>query len=257
MEVTTENTVPDTSTPIIDTDLETTPSPEEDTEMADAGSKCTCPSCTGMAQPQQPEKKPRKKRYSPPQPDANTFRTQQEFLGSIEAIPIDSVDENSRKCPICWKPFGEAADPGFDNTEEPVKLRCDHVFGDKCLRQTFALPGTSTVDIRPITFLPKSRGTALGQKLCTYAENHREKPQDDILIFSKMLEESYLPEKGSQIFGDYWWPVIRQLQSGTHDLGGVTLLDNAVILDKKPPKTREQQNKGKKLVKTPGGYEVR
>ena len=223
--------------------------------MPDAGPKCICPSCTGTA-PSQSGKKQRKKRYAPPQPDANTFTTQQEFLDSITPISIESVDENSRKCPICWKPFGEVADPGFDNTEEPVRLRCDHVFGDKCLRHTFALPGTSTVDIRPLTLTPKSRGDGLGQKLRKYAVSEKGKDLVDVEIFSKMLKESYRPEKGSQIFGDYWWPVVRQLQNGTQDLSGITLLDNAVILDRKPSKSRDYETKGKKLIKTPGGYEV-
>jgi hypothetical protein len=258
MDLATKQVLPDTSsTPGADiTDAETAlPSDAEEAEMPDAGPMCTCSSCTGKA-PSQSGKKQKKKRYAPPQPDANTFTTQQEFLDSIMPISIESVDENSRKCPICWKPFGEAADPGFDNTEQPVRLRCDHVFGDKCLRHTFALPGTSTVDIRPLTLTPKSRGDGLGQKLRKYAESEKGSDLFDAEIFSKMLKESYRPEKGSQIFGDYWWPVVRQLQHGTQDLSGITLLDNAVILDRKPSKSRDRETKGKKLVKTPGGYEV-
>jgi hypothetical protein len=203
-------------------------------------------------------KKKKKTRYLPPQPDARTFQTQQEFLDSLTPIAIGSVDPNNRKCPICWKPFGEAADPGFDNTEEPVRLRCDHVFGNKCLIHTYALPGTSAVEIRPLTFSPKSRGTALGQKLHVYAEGYNVDSTSTTKteIFSKMVEESYRPEKGAQVFGDHWWPVIRQLQSGTHDLGGITLLDNAIILDRKRTKTNSSEYTGKKLIKTPGGYDV-
>jgi hypothetical protein len=60
-----------------------------------------------------------KARYAPPQPDADTFATQQAFLDYLIPVPIESVDEGSKKCPICWKPYGEAADPGFDNSEQP------------------------------------------------------------------------------------------------------------------------------------------
>jgi hypothetical protein len=234
-----------------------TSAPEaNDSEMPDA----TSPQAhtTTVQQISQLKKKKKQKRYSPPQPDANTFRTQQEFLGSLNTIPIETVDPNSRKCPVCWKPFGEAADPGFDNSEEPVRLRCDHVFGNKCLNNTYALQGTSNVKIRPLSFYSKSKGSALGRKLHTYAKSNNmvSTSKSKTETFSGMVEESFQPERGTQIFGDHWWPVIRQLQSGTHDLAGVTLLDNAVILDRKQAKPKGPEISSKKLIETPGGYEV-
>jgi hypothetical protein len=241
----------------------TLPPDANDSEMPDATPPAQSTlsgvhDATMEQQSSQLKKKKQKKRYLPPQPDARTFRTQQDFLDSLAPISIESVDPNSRKCPICWKPFGEAADPGFDNSEEPVRLRCNHVFGNKCLNHTYTLPGTSIIDVRPLTFFPGSKGTALGRKLHVYAEsnNVNSTSKSKAEICSKMVEESYLPEKGTQVFGDHWWPVIRQLQSGTHDLGGVTLLDNAIILDRKPTKPKGPENTGKKLMKTPGGYDV-
>ncbi|RYN16683.1 hypothetical protein AA0112_g12403 [Alternaria arborescens] len=135
------------------------------------GPQCPCPSCTisavelnlGSIPSAFPSKSDKKARYAPPQPDTDTFATQQAFLDYLMPVPIESVDEDSKKCPICWKPYGEAADPGFDNSEQPVCLKCRHTFGNKCMLATFAVPGTSTITLEPLAFGPASRGCQLGR----------------------------------------------------------------------------------------------
>ncbi|CAN9319449.1 unnamed protein product [Alternaria alternata] len=135
------------------------------------GSQCPCPSCTISAGIELnlasipsgwSSNKDKRARYAPPQPDADTFATQQAFLNHLMPVPIESVDEDSKKCAICWKPYGEAADPGFDNSEQPVRLKCKHTFGDKCMLATFAVPGTSTITLETLAFGPGSRGYQLG-----------------------------------------------------------------------------------------------
>jgi hypothetical protein len=87
--------------------------------------------------PVQPKQK-LKKRYVPPQPDKNTFASQQEFLDSLDqsVVPISSLQSNNLKCPHCWKIYGES-DPDTDNAERPLKFRCGHVFGDACMKELF------------------------------------------------------------------------------------------------------------------------
>jgi len=171
-----------------------------------------------------------KKQYKPPQADKNTFRTQEEFLSSLTPIPIETVDQINRKCPTCWKPYGEAADLGFDNSEQPVQLRCKHIFGDKCLKVTFALPKTTTLELRQLTFTPGSKGHTLGYNLHKYAEKQDKGPSEEA-HFLQMLEDSYVPQAGRKFFGDYWWAVLEEIQRTMHNTSGIILLDNAVILD--------------------------
>ena len=103
-------------------------------------------------------------------------------------VPIESVDEDSKKCPICWKPYGEAADPGFDNSEQPVRLECRHTFGNKCMLATFAIPGTSIITLEPLAFGPGSRGYQLGQRLHSYLRESRAlETDDDAVAFTEML----------------------------------------------------------------------
>jgi len=176
-----------------------------------------------------------KKHYKPPQADKNTFRTQEEFLSSLTPIPIETVDQINRKCPTCWKPYGEAADPGFENSEQPVQLRCKHIFGDKCLKITFALPKTTTLELRQLTFTTGSKGHTLGYNLHTYAEKQEKGPSEEA-HFLQMLEDSHVPQAGRKFFGDYWWAVLEEIQRTMQNTSGIKLLDNAVILDHDSPK---------------------
>ncbi|KAF1842279.1 uncharacterized protein K460DRAFT_398304 [Cucurbitaria berberidis CBS 394.84] len=202
-------------------------------DAADNHDVCDEPA-TSESPPKKPKlKKKKKKRYVPPRPDSDTFSTQQDFLDSLVPIAIEEVAENARKCPICWKIYGEAADPGFDNTEQPVKLRCNHTFGDKCLATTFGTVDASKAALRPLSFTPTSRGTALGLKLRAFVELHSKNSTGDVNTFVRMLEESYKPGKGGELFGEYWFPVIQELQHTGRRINDVTFLENATVLDTK------------------------
>ncbi|CAN9283109.1 unnamed protein product [Alternaria alternata] len=174
------------------------------------GSQCPCPSCTvagiesnlASIPSAWPSNSDKRVHYTPPQPDADTFATQQAFLDYLMPVPIESVDEDSKKCPICWKPYGEAADPGFDNSEQPVRLTCRHTFGNKCMLATFAVPGTSTITLEPLAFGQGSKGYQLGR---------------------------------------HWSSVFQELRRRTEKISGcrkIILLENAIILDSNRLDTR-------------------
>ncbi|CAN9171051.1 unnamed protein product [Alternaria alternata] len=172
------------------------------------GSQCPCPSCItagielnlASIPSAWPSNSDKKARYAPPQPDADTFATQQAFLDSLMPAPIESVDDDSKKCPICWKPYGEAADPGFDNSEQPVRLKCRHTFGNKCMLATFAVPGTSTITLEPLAFGPGSRGYQLGQRLHSYLRESRAlETNGNAVAFTEMLHTRR--ESLTELFG--------------------------------------------------------
>ena len=172
------------------------------------GSQCPCPSCTvagiesnlASIPSAWPSNSDEKARYAPPQPDADTFATQQAFLDNLMPVPIESVEEDSKKCPVCWKPYGEAADPGFDNSEQPVRLKCRHTFGNKCMLATFAVPGTLIVTLEPLAFGPGSRGYELGQRLHFYLREPRAlETDDDAVAFTEMLHTRR--ESLTELFG--------------------------------------------------------
>lgn len=204
---------------------------------------CECDSCNGLQSPPPPPSsanpKKKTKRYVPPQPDVNTFPSQEAFLESLSPIAIEQVDANSLKCPLCWKLYGEAPDPGFDNTEAPVALRCHHVFGDKCLKNTFGTPENSRTSLRPL-LVTDARGKALGERLHAFATSaHGEETENYTRVFSKMMEDSYAPRQGEELFGKYWWPIIRHLQQVGRNMYNVTFLNNAIIMDYPPMKLQK------------------
>jgi hypothetical protein len=184
-----------------------------------------------------PLPQPKKKRYIPPKANSNTFATRKGFLESLKPIELHEVDEDKRKCPICWKQFGEDPDPGFDNSELPVKLRCNHIFGHKCLASVFDLPETTTLALEPLSFVPGKRGYLLRQKLVAYHLKHGStyKLRD---MFPKMLEDSLDDdEDGRDIFGNYWFSIIQDITDGHGaedqygDMTGITLMENAIVMD--------------------------
>ncbi|KAF2845318.1 hypothetical protein T440DRAFT_472726, partial [Plenodomus tracheiphilus IPT5] len=209
---------------------------------------CGCASCIAhhMAPVQHLENgKKKQKRYVAPLPDDNTFATQQDFLDSLSPIAVDHVESNNLKCPICWKTYGEAPDPGFDNSELPVKLRCHHVFGQKCLANTFAIPKENKVELRRLSFSLGSRGAALGHRLHTYATQHRidlegnsGSQHSTAETFSKMMQEAFLPKRGRDIFGEFWWPILQYVRNAISQTGrGIRFMENAVVLDSIPPQS--------------------
>jgi hypothetical protein len=187
------------------------------------------------------------KKYTPPKADARTFPTQQAFLESLRPISIDDVSEDKRKCPICWKPFGEEADPGFDNSESPVKLRCNHVFGHKCLATIFAIQEHHRVSLQPISFEDCTRGLLLGARLHVYAAKHGPNFRDDIETFQSMVLEAEQRDSepsGEELFGEYWWCVLQEVfkQRDNPSLTNITFMENAVILDYQLPKPEDDLN---------------
>lgn len=178
----------------------------------------------------------KKKPYRPPRPDANTFSTQHEFLESLTPVPADSVGEKDRKCAHCWKRFGEA-DPGLDNAEEPVRFRCGHVFGERCMKELFCPPEAVRIDMLPLSFAPGSRGAELGRRLSAYVDQcgvdkgalliggKREKD------FTRLLNEVQNANRGYEILGKEWYPRVHQAMHPNLNLHDVHLLENAVIFD--------------------------
>ncbi|KAH8710203.1 hypothetical protein GQ44DRAFT_714546 [Phaeosphaeriaceae sp. PMI808] len=184
--------------------------------------------------PQQPhfDFHPQKRIYTPPKADSNTFPSQKAFIDSLQTIPIDEVDELNRKCPICWKPFGEEPDLGFDNSELPVRLRCNHVFGNKCLAATFG--NSSQITLKPLSFEAGSKGQLLGRKLHTYSLKNGADSMDRLKMFEKMLEDTMEPKKGAELFGKHWWQLIQDLQCGGRHTRDITFMENAMIVDLGP-----------------------
>lgn len=100
----------------------------------------------------------------------DSTKTQKEFLDSLQPIPIESVDENGRRCPYCWRSYGEKT-PGQDDAEQPVKLACNHVFGEQCMRSLFAIKDPVHIAIVPFSFAPGTKGADLAARLCSYVGN--------------------------------------------------------------------------------------
>jgi hypothetical protein len=204
-----------------------------DDEMTDAEEQ-DWPNTAPLTQPQEvPPMQAKGKRYIPPRPNANTFATQQEFLESLQPIELEQVDEDKRKCPICWKKFGEDPDPGFDNSELPVKLRCNHCFGHKCLASLFRLPETSRLALEPFSSVPGKRGYLLGEKLLTYRLKHESDVRNDVEIFQDMIKKAADRKVGLELFGRYWVSIIQDITSSSGQYGymtGLTIMENAVLM---------------------------
>ncbi|KAF1914030.1 hypothetical protein BDU57DRAFT_521184 [Ampelomyces quisqualis] len=189
--------------------------------------------------PVQAQSQTKTKRYTPPKADSQTFKTQQAFLDSLRPMAIKDVDENKRKCPICWKHFGEAPDPGFDNSELPVQLRCNHIFGHKCLVSTFALPKASHFELQPLSLAPHSKGRLLAEKLAAYFKSHGSNFGNETETFDKMLQESCQSSRGPQICGKHWWPLFDQVLHAGREVAQVTLLENAMVIDYELPRRQQ------------------
>lgn len=185
------------------------------------------------------------KRYRPPQPDANTFDTQKEFLDSLHPVPIDTIASNNLRCPHCWKNYGQS-DPGFDNAEDPVKLRCGHVFGEKCLKEAiFALPKTVRIDLVPLSYEPGSKGADLGRRLSAWVEQcgvekgalllggNREKD------FTRLLTEFHKQPSAENALGAEWTAVLAGALVARPRVDRVHIMENAVVFDTSPsPKSK-------------------
>ena len=182
------------------------------------------------------------KSFSPPQPDDRTFKTQQAFLDSLTPVPLDSVPENQRKCPHCFKFFGES-DPGLDNAEEPVRFPCNHVFGEKCMKGCektftkglFAMAQPTTVELIPLSFKEGSAGDELGRRLKALMDSKDAPPQE---VFANMLTDLKHFNKDHlgrfrEMLGDQWCSrLVRLLLEGNNwNHNRVIILENGFVLD--------------------------
>jgi hypothetical protein len=187
--------------------------------------------------------KPGPKRYRPPQPDSNTFDTQAAFLDSLQTVAIETVDEEHRKCAHCWKYYGES-DPGFDNAEAPVRLRCNHVFGEKCLKDLFGLPEPVKINLVQLTYQPGSKGADLGRRLSAWVDHcgvekgalmlggNREKD------FTKLLNEFQSQPVAEKALGPEWCSIFVQALMPRPSVEKVHILENAIIYDIVPVPSR-------------------
>jgi len=182
----------------------------------------------------QPQSAPR--RYSFPKTDRDTFDSQQAFLDSLKPIEIEDVEEDGRKCPICWKQYGDNPDPGYDNSERPVRLRRNHVFGETCLADLFRLYETSSIKLHPLSFRPGDKGHLLGQMLYDHRRKlgaeHRDR--NDVELFLGFLatgaHQITLPSRKPE---DYWRLILQAIFGGLEDLAivDITFMENVVVLD--------------------------
>jgi hypothetical protein len=176
-----------------------------------------------------------KKRHPSPEP----LDFQDKFLSSLKTIDIESIDKNSRKCGVCWKIYGEAPDPGQDNSEQPVRLQCSHAFGDKCLKGLFAEQPKFKLELRALCFDdPTSRACELGRKLEILLGNAPEDTHQSTIF--NALKMTVDQSKGVEVFGFYWWVIIAHLKTSIAlELSCITLMENAVVLDPIPKESKK------------------
>jgi hypothetical protein len=172
------------------------------------------------------DEKGKRRRYQPPQPDENTFATQELFFESLQPCSVDLVAEHNRRCAHCWKRYGET-DPGFDNAEEPVMLRCGHSFGIKCMQELFALPAIIKTDLVPLQFGPKSMGVKLARSLEKRlgTSGEAEYPQ----LVGQVLAGIYMSE--SDVDMDSGWRLIFASISPSLHILNIRLYENAIVYD--------------------------
>jgi hypothetical protein len=208
-------------------------------EMAEVNDTDNDSTDSSDAQLPQPQSQAYVKRYSPPKADANTFETQEAFLESLEPMKIEDVEEDNRKCPICWKLFGEDPDPGFDNSEVPVQLRCKHIFGDKCLNSVFAVRKGCGITLQPLQFSPGRKGCLLGEMLLRYHQQHGSNFRSEVEMFENLLQHQRHHSGEQRYFDVYWAGIIHMILHQHPNLLNITFMENAVIMDhyvKNPPK---------------------
>jgi len=183
------------------------------------------------------------KRYRPPKADENTFETQAGFLDSLETVPLESVEH--RRCPHCWKDYGES-DPGLDNAEAPVRLLCNHVFGEKCLKDLFGLPEPVKIDLVSLSFEYGSRGEDLGRRLSVWV-NHCGVDKGALLLggnrkkdFEKLVSEmqngprqhaTRSTDVAAKTIGSEWLSVFVQVLMPRNRVDSIHILENAIIFD--------------------------
>lgn len=172
------------------------------------------------------DEKGKKRRYQPPQPDENTFATQELFVESLQPCSIEAVAEHNRRCAHCWKSYGEI-DPGFDNAEEPVLLRCGHSFGLKCMQELFALPGITKTPLVPLEFGPLSMGLKLAKSLEKHLGTSAE--ADYPQLVGQLLAGMYM--NTGDVDMDAGWRMLLSNISPSLQILTIRMYENAVVYD--------------------------
>lgn len=206
-----------------------------------------------------------------PVTDPELLPSHEAFMEALKPIPIDSIIENDRKCPHCWRTYGEP-DPGKDNAEEPVRLPCGHEFGEQCALSLYQLPDAVTVTLRPVSFDEGSRGSELGKRLLQYVEDEssasercetvdsptkrsypglrssarlKGKPPSELdpapvedpvqKSFIGLLTDLRKPSKRSRItvetLGNEWYGILQSMLSPSQTLRSVHFLENGIVYD--------------------------
>ncbi|KAF2110386.1 hypothetical protein BDV96DRAFT_201393 [Lophiotrema nucula] len=219
----------------------------------------------------QQEQIPQPKFRRKPVTDPELLPSHEAFIEALKPIPIDSIIENDRKCPHCWRIYGEP-DPGKDNAEDPVRLPCGHEFGEQCALSLYQLPDDVTVVLCPISFEEGSRGMELGDRLSQYLKDEasageqsksvdtptkrtspalrvsarlKGKPPGEAdsspaensvkKVFTRLLTDLRRPSKRPrttlQTLGNEWYGIFQSILSPNHTLRSVYFLENGVIYD--------------------------
>ncbi|KAF2192364.1 hypothetical protein K469DRAFT_716896 [Zopfia rhizophila CBS 207.26] len=191
----------------------------------------------------------------------NQLPTREEFIDSLQVVPVSELAENNRRCAHCWKYYGES-DEGFENAEEPVKFACGHTFGQKCMKELFPPPHDVKIELVPIAFGSGSRGAELGMRLEKYIVGHGKKqkkagnsdagPKDsdrsnkntdlhsisaDYInwILRKLADEAVNSRLGYQkmisLFGNHWYAPIQHVMSISQRVLKLHFLENGIIVD--------------------------
>ncbi|EUC28990.1 hypothetical protein COCCADRAFT_8723 [Bipolaris zeicola 26-R-13] len=135
-----------------------------------------------------------------PPPDEDTFPTEQTFLASLVPVPLETVEHDNRECIFCETRYGEISDSAPGSPEMPVRLRCNHVFGEQCARRHFGQRLIIEFNIRPLEFHPGTRGNILISKLHGRAVEV-DQYLGDFNLFKGLLDNLHDAERLNRFFG--------------------------------------------------------
>ncbi|EUC41502.1 hypothetical protein COCMIDRAFT_106015 [Bipolaris oryzae ATCC 44560] len=128
----------------------------------------------------------RERPFFPP-PDEDTFPTEKAFLDSLVPVPLETIEPDDRECVFCETRYGMIPGSGPSIPEMPVRLRCNHVFGEQCARRHFGQRLIVEFHLHPLKFLPGTRGNVLISKLYRYAV-HKDQDLGGFNLFKGLLQ---------------------------------------------------------------------
>ena len=169
--------------------------------------------------------------YVTPQLGADAFQSLKAFIDSLKPIPLEDLEEDDRKCQLCSKRYGEPSGPGNNDSELPVRLHCNHVFGEKCLDKMFLDISVVELPLRPLSFGPGSRGHELLGILRAYAQDEK-RYRDYFEVFRQMLESLCNADLAKNLFGWHWGTVLKEIffYFTTVPLSKIQFMENALLI---------------------------